>query len=351
MSYFDFITPLNRLTLARAEALNALFAQIANGFEKLPGAARLKQNKVTFGENEGTANALVVTLPDPPDAYEAGFEVRVRVQDANTGSVTVNVNGLGIRQVRSYFNAQLLAGDIQANMTAVMIFDGSHFRLLSATPVAPTDEQIQSAVAQITIPVQSVQGKTGEVTLSPDDISAPPKARQIGTGDGLTGGGDLSQNRTLALNGLALAFHQLGQNGFAARTGAGSAVSRVLQGGQGITITNPSGEGGNPQISMSVPFVLPALSGGASVDLSTGNYFTVSVDGNLTFTFANAPSGAFGFTLEINHVSGAITWPGSVEWPFGFAPILTPGNVHLIGFLTSDGGTTWRGAALVDYGG
>ena len=87
------------------------------------------------------------------------------------------------------------------------------------------------------------------------------------------------------------------------------------------------------------------------IDLSTGNYFTKTINGNSTFTFSNPPaSGTVGsFTLELTHTSGTVAWPSSVKFNSDTAPTLTTGKTHLFFFVTDDGGTRYRGAALVDY--
>ena len=86
------------------------------------------------------------------------------------------------------------------------------------------------------------------------------------------------------------------------------------------------------------------------IDCSAGNYFTKTISANSTFTFSNAPaSRSFAFTLELTHTSGTVTWPTAVQWPGQTAPTLTTGRTHLFVFVTDDGGTRWRGAALVDY--
>ena len=91
--------------------------------------------------------------------------------------------------------------------------------------------------------------------------------------------------------------------------------------------------------------------GALAIDLSTGNYFTKTINGNSTFTFTNPPSsGTVGsFTLELTHSSGTVTWPTSVKFNADTAPTLTTGKTHLFFFVTDDGGTRYRGAALVDY--
>lgn len=87
------------------------------------------------------------------------------------------------------------------------------------------------------------------------------------------------------------------------------------------------------------------------IDCSTSNYFFKTINGNSTFTFSNVPASgvAYSFTLEITHTSGTITWPTAVKWPADTPPALTAGKTHLFMFVTDDGGTRWRGNALVDF--
>ena len=88
-----------------------------------------------------------------------------------------------------------------------------------------------------------------------------------------------------------------------------------------------------------------------TMDCDDGNYFTHTINANSTFaTPTNPPnSSAYVMTLKLDHVSGSVTWWNSLYWPNNTAPVLTPGKKHLFVFVTDDSGTTWRGAALVDY--
>lgn len=81
-----------------------------------------------------------------------------------------------------------------------------------------------------------------------------------------------------------------------------------------------------------------------NLDLSASDFFTKSISANSTFTFSNpTASTGQGFLLLLTVTSAAVpTWPASVKWSSGSAPI--PGNgAHLFGFVTFDGGTTWVG--------
>jgi len=100
-------------------------------------------------------------------------------------------------------------------------------------------------------------------------------------------------------------------------------------------------------------FQSPAVAVGAlSIDCSTGNYFTKTItSGTNTFTFDNVPTTgtAFSFTLELTHTGGTAAWPAAVKWPADTPPSLTNGKTSLFMFVTDDGGTRWRGNAIVDF--
>lgn len=87
----------------------------------------------------------------------------------------------------------------------------------------------------------------------------------------------------------------------------------------------------------------------SAIDCSAGNYFTKTASGALTWTVTNVPSSkAFSFILELtNGGTGTQTWFSGIKWPGGTAPTLTASGVDVLGFITDDGGTTWRGVALM----
>ena len=91
--------------------------------------------------------------------------------------------------------------------------------------------------------------------------------------------------------------------------------------------------------------------GANDVNCSVGNYFKKTISGATTFTFSNVPTGVvYTFSMEITlNGSNAITWPSSVKWNADTAPAITDGKTQMFIFITDDGGTRFRGSALVDY--
>jgi hypothetical protein len=94
-----------------------------------------------------------------------------------------------------------------------------------------------------------------------------------------------------------------------------------------------------------------ALTGATpSVSLSAGGSFSLTLSGNTTIAFADAPAtGSSGFSLKVTQDAGGsgftVTWPASVKWPGGTAPALTAtaNKADVFVFTTDDGGTSFVG--------
>lgn len=85
---------------------------------------------------------------------------------------------------------------------------------------------------------------------------AVPNVRTITTTNGLTGGGNLSANRTFSLTGQALALHNLSANGIIVRTSSGNVSARTITGTSNrVTVTNGDGVSGNPTVDISSSYV------------------------------------------------------------------------------------------------
>lgn len=189
---------------------------------------------------------------------------------------------------------------------------------------------------------------TGNTVLSADlsvgdDVTITGDAT-IGGGFTCTGAAVLSS--TLAVTGNATVAGTLSATGatsLGAVTCSGAAVmSSTLAVTGNSTLSNMDISGQYKQALKSVAAL--------DIDCSTGNYFTKTINGNSTFTFSNPPSTrAYSFTLELTVTSGTVTWPATVTWPNNSAPTLASGYTHMLMFVTSDGGTKYRGSYLTNY--
>jgi hypothetical protein len=88
-------------------------------------------------------------------------------------------------------------------------------------------------------------------------------------------------------------------------------------------------------------------SGTTILDLSTSNFFNLTLNSSTALTFSNAPSGrVVYFTIVAKQDatgSRAITWPGSAKYAGGLAPpqTTTANAVDVWNVLTYDGGSTY----------
>lgn len=90
-----------------------------------------------------------------------------------------------------------------------------------------------------------------------------------------------------------------------------------------------------------------ATTGATTLDISSGNFFNLTLTGNTTFTFSNAPSSrmvSFTIVAKQDATGGrTITWPSGTKWPGGVAPpaTTTANAIDIWSVMTYDGGTTW----------
>ena len=88
----------------------------------------LQQSTGTLYTDTGTANAYVITPSISIGSYTAGQSFSLLPSNSNTGASTLNVNGLGSKNIL-YQGVALSAGNIVASTIVRVIYDGSQFQL------------------------------------------------------------------------------------------------------------------------------------------------------------------------------------------------------------------------------
>lgn len=82
-----------------------------------------------YGATTNSGNAYSVTLNPAPSAYYAGMRITIKVNAANTGSATINCNGLGARAINKPNGNNLFAGNFKADSVYTLIYNGTSFFL------------------------------------------------------------------------------------------------------------------------------------------------------------------------------------------------------------------------------
>ncbi|MBY5763645.1 hypothetical protein HFO06_11150 [Rhizobium leguminosarum] len=94
-------------------------------------AAAIRSQKMNYFVPGGTANALTITMAPVPVSYTEliGVPIRLKISTANTGAMTLNVNGLGNKAITGKAAAALASGDAAVGDIVAVMYDGTQFQV------------------------------------------------------------------------------------------------------------------------------------------------------------------------------------------------------------------------------
>lgn len=110
-------------------------------------AKAIQSGKINFAIAGGTANALTAALALAPTAYTVGLRVVLLIALANTGAVTLNLNGLGVKAVTKIDNSALMANHLTPGLVDLE-YDGTRFLVMSA-PRPATQAEADAGVSDV----------------------------------------------------------------------------------------------------------------------------------------------------------------------------------------------------------
>ena len=124
------ITPTNTFA---SQSGSIPLSQLDTNFTQITSFLNNPNNYANYLVDSGTANTYVVTFPTGviPASYTAGLSVVMKVTNSNTGASTVNVNGLGAKNIYKQGSTTVTAGDLIANAVVLLVYDGTQFQVIS----------------------------------------------------------------------------------------------------------------------------------------------------------------------------------------------------------------------------
>lgn len=94
-------------------------------------AGQVQDGGLKAVNDSGAADAYVLTLSPAITAYAAYQHFRFKAANANTGASTINVNGVGAKNITDTDTNALIGGEILANGYYEVVYDGTQFQLLN----------------------------------------------------------------------------------------------------------------------------------------------------------------------------------------------------------------------------
>lgn len=205
---------------------------------------------------------------------------------------------------------------------------------------------------------------TGNVTVGTETAGTAVNSLLIEGGGAATGGAQLGfyANTTFAgyiltqniLSGPAGNLTMYGQNALTFFTNAGT-LALTLDTSQNATfakqinITNAASKGPTNQNLTPAPTVLTEAGNATTIDWSTSNTFSLTLNGNLnTVTFSNALSGqTIVVALTNNATAYTVTWGNSIKWTGGSQPVQTINKTDV--WTIIDLGGTFYGSVVQNF--
>lgn len=126
-------------------------------------ARAIQSGKSNFVTAAGTANALTVTLTPTLLAYVAGMPLRILTgAGANTGAMTLNVDGLGVKDILRIDGGALVKDDVPANSVLYVIYGGASWRVMRTVPSEIASQKaLFNLQTRTTTTRQSITGDAG----------------------------------------------------------------------------------------------------------------------------------------------------------------------------------------------
>ena len=101
---------------ASARQVERMGQNVEAAFDKLPEERTLKENRVNYAVATAiSAQAFAVTLPHPITDYIDGMFIPVKMPRANAGPATIDVDGVGAKEIRDIQGNALLVDQWAAN--------------------------------------------------------------------------------------------------------------------------------------------------------------------------------------------------------------------------------------------
>lgn len=215
----------------------------------------------TLGVVELATGADVLAEVDPSKAVTpaslAGAFVPMAQKGQPNGVASLDGNGrVPPAQMPPLSSIDTFTANSQAAMLALPATPGDFCQRTDLTETFVCTASPASTLANWTqflapgAPVQTVNGKIGQVVLGPGDVGAPPVGRQVTGGGLITGGGDMSADRVLQVLIASAADALAGQRNDVAVTPASlasilSALAATAQAGRRINTAGLASGGGD----------------------------------------------------------------------------------------------------------
>lgn len=119
-------TPVANLPMATFRHTNVGNAVARNDYA---AAGQVQDSSLQWLTSVAGTNTITASVTPSPTVYVAGQTFRFVSAGANTGATTLNINGLGAKNVTKRGTVALASGDIPSGVVIEVVYDGTQFQM------------------------------------------------------------------------------------------------------------------------------------------------------------------------------------------------------------------------------
>lgn len=121
-------TPTGNMNMGGFKLINGAAGVSSTDFAIL---SQIQGSSFSYAVATGSAGNFIVALTPPATSYTSGMVVRFQSNQSTTGATTINVNGLGVINIKKNTNLATQSGDLLTNQLVTLVYDGTNFQIVS----------------------------------------------------------------------------------------------------------------------------------------------------------------------------------------------------------------------------
>lgn len=131
-----------------------------------------------YGASAAGSDTYAVTYTPTLTAYETGAIYTFKADVGNTGTATLNIDGLGAKSLKKYNNTDLSTDDLAAGALVVCQYDGTNMQIIGGLTQQPLS--IAGTGGETLVPGDWIYRKTSDSKVYKADNSTIEKATLLG---------------------------------------------------------------------------------------------------------------------------------------------------------------------------
>ena len=112
MATYEPLTDIQVGSLVKSSHPNDIDTKVAAAFALLPTNAQINTGTICYALDTGIADVYVVSMPKTQTVYTDGMLVVMKPLFSNTGASTIDVDGIGAKDIKTMANQDPAAGVI-----------------------------------------------------------------------------------------------------------------------------------------------------------------------------------------------------------------------------------------------